>query len=152
MTTPHDRVSEAMRAALKGGERERLATLRMLLNEIDNERIRSGQPVDEPAFVRLVRRAIKQRDESADQYAKGGRDDLAAKERREIEVLAAYLPEEVGDDELRAAISQLLAAGGLSGPAAIGPLMKQMLARYGDRADGGRINRLVREQLGSGGG
>ena len=150
MTTPHDTVSAAMRAALKAGDRERLATLRMLLNEISNERISSRSEVDEPAFLRLVRRAVKQREDSAQQYQDGGREDLAAKERREIEILSEYLPEDVGDDELKAAIAEILAAENLSGPAAIGPVMRQMMERFGGRADGGRINQLVREQISGG--
>mgnify|MGYP002626032538 CR=1 FL=1 len=150
MTTPHDTVSAAMRAALKAGDRERLATLRMLLNEISNERISSRSEVDEPAFLRLVRRAVKQREDSAQQYQDGGREDLAAKERREIEILSEYLPEDVGDDELSAAIAEILAAENLSGPAAIGPVMRQMMERFGGRADGGRINQLVREQISGG--
>ncbi len=136
-----------MRAALKGGDRERVATLRLLLSEISNERIAAGSEVDETAFHRLVRRAVKQREDSAAQYEQGGREDLAAKERREAEILAEYLPEDVGDDELRAAIAEILAEEDLAGPAAMGPAMRRMMERFGGRADGGRINQLVREQL-----
>ena len=136
-----------MRAALKAGDRERTATLRMLLSEIKNEAIRQQEEVDEAVFLRLVRRSIKQRQESASQYESGGREELAQKERREIEILEAYLPEEIGDDELRAAIAELIESEGHSGPAAIGPLMKGMMARFAGRADGARINQLVREAL-----
>lgn len=151
MSTPksdvEERISDDVRSALKSGDRERTATLRMLLNEIKNEVIRQQEAVDEIGFLKLVRRAIKQRQDSATQYDAGGRDDLAAKERREIDILQAYLPEEVGDDQLRSAILELIEQEGLSGPAAIGPLMKQMMTRFAGRADGGRINQLVREAL-----
>jgi len=147
MSTPEERISTDIRTALKAGERERTATLRMLLNEIKNERIRLQEEIDEATFSRLVRRAIKQRQDSASQFAQGGREELAAKERLEIEILEGYLPEEIGDDVLRQAIAELVAQEGLSGPAGIGPLMKQMMARFGGSADGGRINQLVREAL-----
>lgn len=147
MTSPHDSIGNAVRAALKAGDRERVATLRMLLNEIDNERIRQQEEVDDQGFVRLVRRAVKQREESASQYQQGGREELASKERREIEILSEYLPEEVDEGELRAAISEIIDQGKLSGPAAMGPIMRQMLERYGGRADGGQINQLARELL-----
>ena len=67
--------------------------------------------------------------------------------RREIELLEGYLPAEIDDDVLREAIAEIVAAENLSGPGAMGPLMKQMMARFAGRADGGRINRLVREAL-----
>lgn len=147
MTSPHDTISAAMRTALKAGDREKVATLRMLLNEIDNERIRQREEIDDQTFLRLVRRAVKQREESASQYEQGGRDELASKERREIDILAQYLPADVDDEELRSAIARILAEGDLTGPAAMGPVMRQMMEHYGGRADGGRINTLVRELL-----
>lgn len=147
--TPHDTISQAVRAALKAGDRERVATLRLLLNEIDNERIRSREEVDEQVFLRLVRRSVKQREESAAQYRQGGREELAAKESREIEILSEYLPAELDEAELRTAIAEIIAQGGLEGAAAMGPIMQQMMQRYAGRADGGRINRLARELLAS---
>jgi len=147
MSTPEERISEEVRTALKAGDRERTATLRMLLNEIRNDKIRQREEVDETGFLKLVRRAIKQRQESATQYEQGGREELAAKERREIEILAGYLPEEIGDDVLRRAIAEIVERDNLTGPAAIGLLMKQMMGQFAGRADGGRINQLVREAL-----
>jgi hypothetical protein len=147
MSTPEETISAAVRTALKNGDRERTATLRLLLNDIRNDRIRQQSEVDETRFLRLVRRAIKQRQESASMYADGGREELADKESREIEILEVYLPEEVDEGELRQAIADLIAAENLSGPAAMGSLMKLMMSRYAGRVDGGRINQLVREAL-----
>jgi uncharacterized protein YqeY len=150
-TTPQQRIEADVKAALKAGEKEKLSTLRLLLTEIKNERIRRGSEVDEPGFVALVRKAVKQREESITQYQQGGREELAAKERAEIVVLSAYLPPQVDEGEIRAAISNLVAARGLSGPAAIGVVMKEMLAKFGSAADGGTINRIAREVLGGAG-
>lgn len=149
MTTPAERIQDEIKEALKGGNKDRLATLRLLLNSIKNEAIRSGSEVDEDGFLKLVRKAIKQRRDSAEQYRAGGRAELAEKEEREGEILAAYLPEEAGKDEIRAAIEALVAEQELAGPAAIGVVMKAMMARFSGRADGGVINRLAREILGA---
>ena len=133
---------------MKSGEKEKLSTLRMLLTEIKNERIRrKGEEVDEAGFISLVRKAIKQREDSISQYRQGGREELAAKEEAEMKMLEAYLPAQVDEGQIRAAIEELVASRGLSGPAAIGPIMKEMLARFGSSADGATINRLARETL-----
>jgi uncharacterized protein YqeY len=151
-TSPQQRIEAEVKAALKAGEKEKLSTLRMLLTEIKNERIRRGSEVDEAGFVSLVRKAIKQREESVSQYRAGHREELAAKEEAEIKVLAAYLPAQADEGQIRAAIEELVTARGLAGPAAIGPVMKEMLARFGSTADGATINRIAREVLMKSGG
>ncbi|HYX23537.1 MAG TPA: GatB/YqeY domain-containing protein, partial [Thermoanaerobaculia bacterium] len=103
--------------------------------------------VDEAGFVSLVRKSIKQREDAATQYRDGHREELAAKEESEKKILETYLPAQVDEAQVRAAIEELVAARGLSGPAAIGPIMKEMLARFGSSADGATINRIAREVL-----
>jgi uncharacterized protein YqeY len=146
-TTPQQRIEADVKAAMKAGEKEKLATLRMLLTEIKNERIRKGSEVDEDGFVSLVRKAIKQREEGAAGFHKGGRAEMAAKEESEAAFLATFLPAQVDEAQIRAAIQEVVTSRGLSGPAAIGPIMKEMLARFGSSADGGVINRIAREVL-----
>ena|SRR6185436_14744784 len=147
-TTPQQRIESDVKAAMKAGEKDKLGTLRMLLTEIKNERIRrKGEEVDEAGFVALVRKAIKQREEAAEGFHKGGREEMARKEESEGAFLAQYLPAQVDEGQIRAAIAELVAARGLSGPAAIGPIMKEMLARFGSSADGATINRIAREVL-----
>lgn len=145
--TPQQRIETDLKTAMKAGEKDRLSTLRMLLTEIKNERIRRGSEVDEAGFVGLVRKAIKQREEASSQFRTGGREELAAKEEAEAKMLAEYLPAQVDEGQIRAAIQALVSERGLSGPAAIGPVMKEMLARFGSSADGATINRVAREVL-----
>jgi uncharacterized protein YqeY len=147
MTTPQQEIEQQVREALKARDQERLATLRMLLSAINNERIRTGEEVDEETFWSLVRKSIKQRHESSEQYRAGERDDLADKEDREAEILEAYLPPAVDEAELTQAIRSLVEAEELSGQQAIGPIMKAMMERYSGRADGSTINRLARQIL-----
>jgi hypothetical protein len=147
MANPQQRVEGDLKAALKAGEKERLSTLRLLLTEVNNERIRRGEEVDEEAFVAVVRRALKQRSEAAESYRKGGRTELAEKEEREAAVLEGYLPKQASEEEIRAAIEEIAAAEDLSGPQAMGPLMKAALARLGASADGKTVSRIAREVL-----
>jgi uncharacterized protein YqeY len=145
--TPQQRIEADVKAAMKAGEKEKLSTLRMLLTEIKNEKIRRGGDVDEDGFVSLVRKAIKQREEAATQYRQGGREELAAKEQSEAGLLTAYLPAQVDEAQIRAAIQEFVATQGLSGPAAMGQVMKEMKARFGTSADGATLNRVAREVL-----
>ena len=147
MSEPRERIEADLQAARKAGDRQRVTTLGMLLTAIDNERIRAGEAVDDTGLATLVQKAIKQRKEAAEQYRKGGSEDRAGREDGEAEILAGYLPEQVGEEELRRAIQEIVDAGGLSGAAAIGRVMGQMMARYRGRADGATINRLAREIL-----
>lgn len=149
MSTPQDRIQDDLKAAMKARDKARLSTLRMLLTEIKNERIAQGEDLDEDAFLAVVKRLVKQRKDSAEQYRGGGREELAEKEEQEIVVLEEYLPEQVGEDEIRTAVSEFVAANDLSGPRGIGPVMKEMTGRFGASADGAVISRIAREVLGN---
>ena len=147
MSTPQQTIETEVKAALKAGEKERLSTLRLLLGELKNEKIKRGGEVDDAAFAAVLRRMVKQRQDSVEQYTKGARPELAAREQAEIAILSAYLPQQVSEADLRAAAAEIVATQGLSGPSAIGPAMKAMLARFGSTADGAVVNRVVRELL-----
>lgn len=149
MSTPQERIQDDLKLAMKAKDTARLGTLRMLLTDIKNEKIKRGEELDEEAFFAAVRRGIKQRKDSETQYRDGGREELADKEKAEAEILSEYLPQQAGEDELHAAIRDFVEAEGLSGPRGIGPVMKAMMARFGSSADGGTISRLAREILGS---
>jgi len=144
---PQARIEADLKTAMKARDKERLSTLRMLLTEVKNERIAAGAEVDEARFVALVRKAIKQRHEAAEKFREGGREESAAKEEREALILDEYLPKQASEEEVLKAIRALIEAEGLSGPAALGKIMKPILAHFGPRADGGTISRLAREEL-----
>lgn len=147
MANPQQRVESDLKAALKSGDKERLSTLRLLLTEVKNERIRRGSEVDDEAFAAVVRRAVKKCQEAAESFRAGGRAEQAAKEEREVTVLESYLPQQASEAEVRAAIEEIAAAEGLAGPQAMGPLMKAALARLGSSADGKTVSRIAREVL-----
>lgn len=146
--TPQQTVEADLKAAMRAGDKERVSTLRMLLAELKNERIRGGAEVSEEGFLGLVQKGIKQRQDSAEQYRKGGRAELAAKEEREAEQLRHYLPEPVSEQEVREAVRDLVVTEKLSGPKGIGAVMQALVPRYKGRIDGRELQRIAREELG----
>lgn len=147
MSHPQERIETDVKAAMKSGDKERLGTLRMLLAEIKNERIRQGDELDEDAFVPLVRKGIKQRHEAAEKYRAGGREETAAKEEREAAILEEYLPQQMSEDEVRAEVESYAAEHDLSGMGDMGRLMGAMMGKLGTRADGGTVNKVARDVL-----
>lgn len=147
--TPQQRIEADLKNAMKAGEKERVGTLRMLLTDLKNERIRRGEEVDEAGFTGLVRKGIKQREESAEQFERGDREESAAKERREAEILADYLPAGPSEAEIRSAVESYVAEHDLSGMAAMGRVMPAMIERFGGRADNAVLSKIVRETLSS---
>ena len=133
---------------MKARDAERTSTLRMLLSELKNERIKLGHEVVEEEFLVVVQRGVKQRQDSVEQYRQNAREELASKEEREAAVLASYLPEQVSEDEVRAAVAELVRAEGLSGPSGIGKVMQTVLPRFKGRFDGKTLQKIAREVLG----
>lgn len=147
-TSPLDLVQSDLKTAMKAGEKLRVSTLRMLLSELKNERIRAGRDLDEEAFLTVVQRGVKQRNEASSQYREGGREELAEKEEAEAAILETYLPEPVSEEEVRTAVRGMIEREGLEGPKAIGRLMGALMPEYKGRIDGRELQRIVREELG----
>lgn len=145
------KLTETIRAdmteSMKAREAERLSTLRMLQAAIKNEQIEVGRELtDEEALV-LIRRAVKQRLDSIDQFTKGNRSELAEKESRELEILKAYLPPELSDQELESGLREIVAATGATSKKDLGKVMKEASARFKGRADGKKIQEIVSRLL-----
>ena len=145
--TPQQRIESDLKVAMKAREKERVGTLRMLLTDLKNERIRRGEEVDEAGFIAIVRKGIKQREESATQYDEGGRDEQAAQERREAEILDAYLPAGPSEAEIRSAVEAYVAENDLSGMQNMGTVMPAMIQRFEGRADNAVLSKIVRDVL-----
>jgi uncharacterized protein YqeY len=135
-------------AALKAGDKDRVRVLRMLASELKRAAIDGGTDAVVGAdAVAVLRRAVKTRADSAEQYAKAGRADLAEKERAEIAIVTAYLPKGPSEDEVRAVARTVISEKGAQGPQAMGLVMKETLARLGAGADGKTVSRVVSELL-----
>lgn len=146
--SPQERLEADLKTAMKARDRTRVETLRMLLTAVKNRRIEVGDELNEEHFVAEVRRAVKQRKESASVYRQGGRVELAEKEEAEIALLEPYLPAQVDEDTIRQAAAEYMRDEGLAGMQAMGQVMKAMIARFGPSADGKTISGVVRQLLG----
>src|SRR5438105_1678847 len=141
-----EQVQSETTAALKAGDRERAGALRLIVSELQkaHKEAASGSEADE---VAVLQRERKRRLEAADAYRDAGRDDLVASEEREAELIAAYLPEQLSDDELHAIVGDAVAESGATSPKQMGQVMSLVMPRVQGRADGKRVSALVKEKL-----
>jgi uncharacterized protein YqeY len=137
-----DRLKQDLATAMKAGERDRVATLRLVLSELQ----KAAKDGDDDE-VAVLRRERKRRNESASAFREGGRPELAAAEEAEAAIIETYLPPELSDDELRAIVADAVAQTGASSPRDMGQVMKASMARVAGRADGRRVSALAQEAL-----
>src|SRR5581483_3825938 len=133
-----DDINEAVKAAMKSGDRARLSTLRMVTSAIKNAEIdarTSGREIGDEAVLSLLQKLVKQRQESAGLYEKGGRGELAAQERAEIAVIQSFLPQQMGEAEMAAAIDRAVAETGAAGVKDMGKVMGALKAAHAGRMD-----------------
>jgi hypothetical protein len=142
-----DRITEDMKSAMRAREADRLSTIRMLLAAIKQREIDSRTETDDAAVLAIVEKLIKQRKDAIAQFEAGGRADLVAKETAEVGVLAAYLPRQMSEEEVGAAVDAAIAELGASGPAAMGKIMALLKPRLAGRADIGRVSAVVKSRL-----
>jgi uncharacterized protein YqeY len=145
-----ERITRDIQAAMKSRESERLSTLRMILAELQRKEKEKGLPVDEPAAIQLLQSMIRRRKEAIEQFRRGGRDDLADREQREIPVIEAYLPEQLDDAAVRAEACAVIAALGARSPRDMGRVMGALTKKLSGRTDGATISRIVRDELNKG--
>lgn len=144
-------IADDLKAAMKARDRDRMGALRMLLSALKNEAVTLGRgpqgELSDEEVQRVLSTEKKRRDEAASSYASAGREESAAKEQAESDLIATYLPEQLSDAELDAAIDDAIAAEGATGMGDMGKVMKTTMARVGNRADGARVSGRVREKL-----
>lgn len=138
-----DQVQVDLKSAMRAGEKPRVGALRMILSELQKASKEGSE--DELA---VLRRERKRRMEAARAFRDGGRDELAAGEEAEGELIATYLPAELSDEELQAIVKQALADSGAQSPKDMGVAMKNAMAAVAGRADGKRVSGLVKAALG----
>lgn len=132
---------------MKARDAVTLRVLRMVLADAHNRKIANREDLSDDEVVEVVQRAVKQRQEAAEQFEKGGRQDRADDERAEIEVLRGYLPEPLDGDELAAAVDQVIADISAASPSDMGRVMGELMSRHKGRLDGKAANTLVRDKL-----
>jgi len=143
-----DRLQEDLHRALRAGDTLRVSTIRLARAAIHNASIEHGRGLTDREVEEILAREMKRRREAIAAYTRGGRDDLARKEALELAILTEYLPP-LGEADLRAMIRDAVAQTGAAGPQDLGRVMGAVMPRVRGRADGGLVNRLVREVLGA---
>jgi uncharacterized protein YqeY len=143
LATLQEGAKEAMRA------RDEVArdALRMVIAAVKAREIDLDRPATDEDVRELLRNAVKTRSDSAEQFQAAGRDELAAKERREVEVLSRYLPRQLGEDQTRALVQRLIAETGATSKRDLGRVMKAVMAAHRDEVDGKLVQRLAAELL-----
>jgi uncharacterized protein YqeY len=142
-----DRVNEDMKAAMKARDAERLGTVRLLLAAMKQREVDERITLDDAAVVSVIEKMLKQRKDSVAQYEKAGRQDLADKEKQEMVVLQAYLPQQMTDPEIEAVVAEAVASTGAVAPADMGKVMAIVKPKVAGRADMGRVSALVKAKL-----
>lgn len=142
-----ERIQQDLQAAMRQRDKMRSNVLRMVKAAIHNAEIDLQHALDDAGVLVVLDKAAKQRRESIDAYRQGGRLDLVAAEEAELQLIEAYLPRQLGEAEVRAAVDQAVAELGAQGPADMGRVMKVLMDRLRGQADGKLVNTLVREAL-----
>jgi uncharacterized protein len=145
------RITEDLTSAMKARDKARTGALRMLVASIKNAAVAEGKgpqgELDDDAIIRLVQTETKRRREAATAFREGGREEQALAEEAEAAVYEAYLPAQLTDAELAAAVDAAIAEVGADGPQAMGQVMKAVMPKVQGRADGSRVSAIVKQRL-----
>lgn len=142
-----DQIQADANAAAKARDKPRLAALRMLLDALGKEAKQKRETLDEQAEIAVLSRERKRRVEAAEAFRKGGRDESADGEEAEVAVIDGYLPEQMSDTDLEAAVESAIAETGASSQKEMGKVMAAVMGKVGAGADGKRVSEKVREKL-----
>ncbi len=142
-----EKIDEDIKSAMKTREELKLSALRMLKAAIGNAEIAKKKTLVDEDIFSLLQTAVKQRKDSAEAFRAGNRPELAEKETAEIKILEVYLPAQLGEQEVRELVAKAVAETGAAGAKDIGKVMGKLMPLVKGKADGGLVNRLVREIL-----
>ena len=148
MSQIRERLSEDLKSAMREKAELRLSTIRMIRAEILNKDKETGTEASEEEMIRVLQSMIKKRQEAAEQYSKGGREELAEKEREEARIVESYLPAQMSDEELNEAVRAVISETGASSIREMGKVMGVLTKNLAGRAAPSRISRVVKDLLG----
>ena len=150
-----EQMTTLIKEAMKAGDKKRLGALRLIQAALKDREIEArgtGKEVGDEDVSAVLRKMVKQRQDSIAIYDKAGRDDLASGERDELAVISEFLPQQLGEAEVRAAIGDAIAETGAAGPKDMGKVIAAVKAKHAGRIDFGKASGLVKEMLGQVGG
>jgi uncharacterized protein len=143
-----DQIDVDIKSAMKSGAKDKVSALRMLSAALKNKQIEKRAPLVDGEIVDTVRSLIKQRKDSIEQFAKGGRQDLVDKETAEVAVLEVYLPQQMAREEIEKIVRDVIAQTGAQGAKDMGKVMKALVPLLAGRADNKLVSELVKSSLG----
>ena len=144
-----DQLNEDIKTAMKAREQEKLAALRLMLAAVKQREVDERITLDDAGVVSVIEKMIKQRKDSIAQYEKAARQDLADKEKFEISVIEGYLPKQLSQAEIDAAVAEAIASTGAKGPQDMGKVMGALKVKLAGRADMGKVSAMVKGKLAS---
>jgi uncharacterized protein YqeY len=147
--TLKERITEDMKAAMRAGEKDRLATIRLVLAAVKQIEVDERIVLDEARMLSVLEKMVKQRKESIAQFESGGRADLVAKESAELAIIQAYLPEQMSDAELDAVIAEAIASTGAASIKDMGKVMGVVKGKAAGRADMAAVGARIKQKLGA---
>lgn len=140
-------LQEEMKQALKAKDTLKLSVIRMLISEIKKVQIDTKKDLSDEEIIQVIQKYAKQRKESIKQYRDAGREDLAQKEEKELEIVSKFLPEQLSEDEIVKIVEQASSETGASSIKDMGKVMKIVMGKVKGRADGSVISKIVKEKL-----
>jgi uncharacterized protein YqeY len=147
MSSLKERLANDLKVAMRSGDRMRRDTLRMVLAAIKQVEVDEMTTLDDDATEALLQQEAKKRRQAIADFVQASRSDEADGERAELAIIGEYLPARATEEEITALATALIRERGLSGPQAIGPVMKELMQQLQDRADGRVVNQIVRSLL-----
>ena len=142
-----DMIQSDMYAAMKSGDKHKTGTLRVALSKLKDKKIEKREDLSDVEALKIIQNLVKQRKEAADIYKENGRNDLMENEKAELEILNAYLPQMMSEDDLRVLVKKVVEETGASGLSDIGKVMPEVMKQSAGKADGKMAQSIVRELL-----
>ena len=145
--TLKEQITEDMKSAMRAKETERLGTIRLLLAAIKQREVDERITVDDAGIIAIIEKLIKQRKDSIEQFQKAGRTDLVDQESKELGILQAYMPAQLSEAEVQAAIQNTISSLGAGGPQDMGKVIGALKAQLAGKADMGMVSGMVKAAL-----
>ncbi|MBI2012757.1 GatB/YqeY domain-containing protein [Candidatus Curtissbacteria bacterium] len=142
-----DRLNEDLKSALKSKDETAVSTLRFLIAKIHNAKIAKGEELSDEEIIAEIGKEAKRHKESIDAFEKGGRAELVAREKAELEIIYRYLPKQIPKEEIEKVVDQVISELGEAGPRDIGKVIGAVMAKVRGQADGALVSTIVREKL-----
>ncbi|MCK4426978.1 MAG: GatB/YqeY domain-containing protein [candidate division Zixibacteria bacterium] len=142
-----DKITQDMKKALAAKDKVKLSVIRLLKSEIRYKEIEKGSELSDDEIISVLSSSVKRHKDSIEQFEKGGRDDLAAQEKAELEIIWEYMPKQLEEDELSKIVDEAIKETDVLSPSGLGKVMKIVMPKVKGRADGKRVNELALSKL-----